>query len=197
MAGTDLVLIGHGVRASYAAAAEQDTASVVSVVRSDTPSTWDERATLLTMLQYTRDTAAAKCRDVDARHAGAAPLATSPLMTMGGVVNHMRWVEHSWLENRFVSGPDLGPWTDDSPDQEFIDGASNTLEQTLLDYVGQAQRTDALIAGLELDDRSAAPLNSGEHPTLRWVLLHLIEENARHNGHLDILREIADGAVGG
>lgn len=166
------------------------------MVRSDTPSTWDERTTLLTMLQYTRDAAADKCRDVDAQHTGAAPLSTSPMMTLGGVVNHLRWVEHSWIETRFVDGPDLGPWTDDSPDQEFIDGASSPLDEILRDYAEQAQRTDALIAGLELDDRSALPLGSGEYPTLRWVVLHLIEENARHNGHLDILREIVDGTVG-
>ena len=68
--------------------------------------------------------------------------------------------------------------------------------QTLQEYVEQAVRTDAIIAGLDLDDRSASPFRSGEHPTLRWVILHLIEENARHNGHLDILRELADGATG-
>jgi uncharacterized damage-inducible protein DinB len=108
----------------------------------------------------------------------------------------MRWVEHSWIENRFIDGPDLGPWTDESPDQEFIDGASTSLAVVLEEYAAQAQRTDAIVAEHDLDDRSVLPLSSGVHPTLRWVLLHLIEENARHNGHLDILREIADGAVG-
>lgn len=71
---------------------------------------------------------------------GATPLTTSPLMSIGGVVNHLRWVEHSWIENRFVG--------------------------------------------------------VGEAPTLRWVVLHLVEENARHNGHLDIMRELLDGTVG-
>jgi uncharacterized damage-inducible protein DinB len=166
------------------------------MTRSDTPVSWDERTTLLTMLQYTRDTAAEKCRELDVRHAGAAPLVTSPLMTVGGVVNHMRWVEHSWVENRFVGGPDLGPWTDDSPDQEFIDGASAPLTEVLAGYVAQARRTDAIIAEHGLDDLSVLPLRSGTRPTLRWVLLHLIEENARHNGHLDILRELLDGVTG-
>ena len=162
----------------------------------DTPTSWDERSALLTMLQYTRDVAAAKCRDLAAEHASAAPLATSPLMSIGGVVNHLRWVEHSWIENRFVGGPDLGPWTDESPDQEFIDGATAPLADTLAAYEEQATRTDRVIEGLDLDDRSVTPLHSGEHPTLRWVVLHLIEENARHNGHLDILRELADGSTG-
>lgn len=162
----------------------------------DEPTAWDERSTLLTMLRYTREVAAAKCRDLAAEHASAAPLTTSPLMTIGGVVNHLRWVEHSWVENRFVGGPDLGPWTDESPDQEFVDGAQTPLEDVLRAYADQAARTDRIIEGLDLDDRSATPLRSGEHPTLRWVLLHLVEENARHNGHLDILRELADGTTG-
>jgi uncharacterized damage-inducible protein DinB len=166
------------------------------MARSDTPASWDERTTLLTMLRYTRDTAAEKCRGVDAQHASAAPLVTSPLMTLAGVVNHMRWVEHSWVENRFVGGPDLGPWTDASPDQEFIDGALLPLTEVLQDYAAQAERTDAIIAEHDLDDLSAHPLDSGIRPTMRWVLLHLIEENARHNGHLDILREMADGVTG-
>src|SRR3712207_2860423 len=161
------------------------------MTRTDTPASWDERTTLLTMLQYTRDTAIEKCRELSDDLAGSAPLASSPLMTIGGVVNHMRWVEHSWVENRFVGGPDLGPWSDESPDQEFIDGASIPLAVLLEDYKAQTQRTDVIVAHHDLDDLSALPLKSGAHPTLRWVLLHLIEENARHNGHLDILREIA------
>ena len=166
------------------------------MTRTDTPEAWDERTTLLTMLQYTRDTAAEKCRDLADEHVGAAPLPGSPLMSLGGVVNHLRWVEHSWIENRFVDGPDLGPWTDEEPDKEFSIGAETPIEQTLTEYDEQIARTDAIIAGLDLDDRSHYPGRDGQHPTLRWVILHLIEENARHNGHLDILRELADGATG-
>ena len=164
--------------------------------RTDRPDAWDERTTLLTMLQYTRDTAAEKCRGLDAAGASTAPLPGSPLMSIGGVVNHLRWVEHSWVENRFVDGPDLGPWTDESPDQEFLDGATLPLAEVLQGYVEQARRTDAIIARLDLEDRSATPISTGERPTLRWVLLHLVEENARHNGHLDLLRELHDGTTG-
>ena len=166
------------------------------MTRTDTPTAWDERTTLLAMLQYTRDTAAEKCRDLADEHVGAAPLPGSPLMTLGGVVNHLRWVEHSWIENRFVGGPDLGPWTDEEPDKEFSIGAETPIEQTLAEYDEQIARTDAIIAGLDLDDRSQSAGRDGQRPTLRWVILHLIEENARHNGHIDILREMADGTTG-
>lgn len=164
--------------------------------RADHPQSWDERSTLLTMLQYTRDTGIEKATGLEDAQAAAAPLPTSPLMSVGGVLNHMRWVEHSWIENRFVDGPDLGPWTDESPDQEFIDGSTLPLQRVIGDYRQQAATTDAIIARLDLDDRSVVPFRSGEHPTLRWVILHLIEENARHNGHIDILRELADGTTG-
>lgn len=166
------------------------------MTRTDTPQAWDERTTLLTMLQYTRDTAAAKCEALAGEQAGRQLLPTSPLTTIGGIVNHMRWVEHSWVENRFVGGPDLGPWTDEEPDKEFSIGAEVPLDQTLREYAEQARRTDQIISGLDLEARSQTPLRSGERPTLRWVVLHLIEENARHNGHLDILREMADGVTG-
>jgi len=166
------------------------------VARTDTPASWDERSTLLTMLQYTRDTAAATCEDLAAEHVGATPLATSPLMSIGGVLSHLRWVEQSWIESRFVGGPDLGPWTEEEPDKEFSVGAETPIAELLRAYADQARRTDALIAALDLDDRSMTPLRSGERPTLRWVILHLIEENARHNGHLDLLRELADGRTG-
>lgn len=164
--------------------------------RTDKPLAWDERSTLLTLLQYTRDTGIEKCAGLENGKVANAPLATSPLMTVGGVLNHMRWVEHSWVENRFVGGPDLGPWTDESPDQEFLDGAVTPIDRVVDDYRQQARRTDAIIGRHDLDDRSQTPLRSGELPTLRWVVLHLIEENARHNGHLDILRELADGTTG-
>ena len=166
------------------------------MTRTDRPTEWDERSTLLTMLDYTRQTARAKCEGIAAADVGAAPLTTSPLTTIGGLVNHMRWVEHSWIENRFVGGPDLGPWTDEEPDKEFSIGAETPIEQTLAEYDEQIARTDAIIAELDLDDESQSAGRDGHRPTLRWVILHLIEENARHNGHIDVLRELADGTTG-
>ena len=62
-------------------------------------------------------------------------------MTIGGVVNHLRWVEHSWVEARFVGGPDRGSWTDESPDQEFLDGATLPLDEVLAGWVEQARLT--------------------------------------------------------
>jgi uncharacterized damage-inducible protein DinB len=171
-------------------------ADSLRVTRTDYPPAWDERTTLLSLLDYTRKTAAAKCEGIAAEHVGATPLATSPFTSIGGVVNHMRWVEHSWIEHRFVGGEERAPWTAEEPNREFTLGAQTPIEETLAGYEQQAARTDAIISGLDLDARSLTPLRNGELPTLRWVILHLIEENARHNGQLDILRELLDGTTG-
>ncbi len=151
---------------------------------------------LTTFLDYTRDTVRMKCEDLADEHVGAAPLPTSPLMTIGGIVSHLRWVEHSWIETRFAGGPDLGPWTDEEPDKEFSIGAETPVQQLLDEYADQARRNDAIVAAHDLDDHSVATMRSGEPVTLRWIIMHLIEETARHNGHLDILRELADGVTG-
>ncbi len=164
--------------------------------RTDTPPAWDERSTLLAMLAYVRATAIAKCEGLAEGLAGRAPLPTSPLTTIGGFVNHLGWVEHSWFEHVFRGDPDRGPWTDEEPDREMTLGAELSLAQVLADYAEHCRRSDEIIAAADLDDRTRLPIRNGEHPTLRWVVLHMIEETARHNGHLDLLREMADGVTG-
>lgn len=170
--------------------------STLRSMRSDTPEQWDERSVLTTMLDYARATVRAKCEGLDESLARAAPLRTSPMMTVNGLVSHLRWVEHSWLEHRFLGGPDDGPWTDDEPDREFTLATEVPLAQLLDEYDEQSERMRALVAAQSLDATSALPISDGRHPALRWVLMHLVEETARHNGHLDVLRELADGTTG-
>lgn len=160
------------------------------------PDEWDERAVLTTMLDYARATVHAKCEGLDDEAAGTAPLRTSPLMTVKGLVSHVRWVEHSWLEHRFLGGPDLGPWTDEDPDGEFTLAPGVPLAQLLAEYAEQSELMRVLVAEHDLDTLSVAPVRDGRRPPLRWVLMHLVEETARHNGHLDLLREMADGVKG-
>jgi len=168
----------------------------MTTTRTDKPTEWDERSTLLTMLTYVRETAHAKSEGLPDELAGKAPLPTSPLTSIGGFVNHLRWVEHSWFETVFLGEPDRGPWTDEEPDREMTLGAEGPLAQVLADYREQCRRSDEIIAAHQLDDRAVRPLRDGDHATLRWIVLHMIEETARHNGHIDIMREMADGVVG-
>lgn len=165
-------------------------------MRTDTPTAWDERSVLTTMLDYARATVRVKCEGLEGALAARAPLPTSPLMTVNGLVSHVRWVEHSWLENRFLGGPDLGPWTDEDPDGEFTLAPHVPLAQLLDEYDAQSVRMRELVDAHSLDEVAALPLSDGRRPPLRWVLMHLVEETSRHNGHLDILRELADGTTG-
>jgi uncharacterized damage-inducible protein DinB len=166
------------------------------MTRTDVPTAWDERSTLTGMLDYARATVHAKCAGLSTEHVGAAPLPTSPLTTIGGLVSHLRWVEYWWFEVVLLGGEDHGPWTDEDPDREMRLGASTPLPVLLDDYEKQCRRYRELVAGMDLDTSAKRTMSGGEHPTLRWILLHLIEETARHNGHLDILREMADGTTG-
>ncbi|GII78637.1 hypothetical protein Sru01_36190 [Sphaerisporangium rufum] len=166
------------------------------MTRTDTPDTWDERATLTTMLDYVRATVHAKCAGVSEQDAARAPLPGSPLMTIKGLVSHVHWVEYSWIQVRFLGEPDRGPWTDEDPDREFRVALDEPLERLLADYEAQCARYRELVAATDLDALAKEPLRDGRHATLRWILHHLVEETARHNGHLDILREIVDGVTG-
>ncbi|MER5734920.1 MULTISPECIES: DinB family protein [unclassified Streptomyces] len=162
----------------------------------DTPPAWDERTQLTTFLDYARDTARAKCDGVSEENARKALLPGSPLMTMSGLVNHLRWVEYYWFRVVFLGEEDQGPWTEEDPDREMRVAVDLPLRRLLDEYAGHAAAHRELVAAHSLDARAARPVRDGLHVDLRWILLHLTEETARHNGHLDILREMLDGSTG-
>ncbi|MGW5350183.1 DinB family protein [Streptomyces sp. NPDC004031] len=166
------------------------------MTRTDLPPTGDERTTLTTFLDYARDTAREKCEGATDEHGRGAPLPGSPLMTLSGVINHLRWVEHWWFDVIFLGEEDRGPWTDEDPDREFTVDLGLPLADVLAAYAADAERHRATAAAHSLDDLARRPIRDGSHVNLRWVLMHLVEETARHNGHLDILRELADGTTG-
>lgn len=166
------------------------------MTRTDVPTTWDERATLTAMLGYVRATVRAKCAGLSDELARRAPLSTSPLTSISGLVSHLRWVEYSWFETVYLGKPDEGPWTEEEPDREMTYRLDEPLSTLLDEYEAQAARYDTLISESELDSTAQKPISQGRHVTLRWIILHLIEETARHNGHIDILREQADGVTG-
>ena len=161
----------------------------------DIPEAYDERSVLLQMLHYTQDTAVMKVSGLSQELARAAPLPTSPLMSAANVLNHLRWVERSWGTADLLGGVDDRPWTKERPDAEMEEGSTLPIADVIALYEQEAARTRAVFAEVDLD-----MVRRGEHRpqpvTARWILQHLIEETARHNGHLDLLREMADGSVG-
>jgi uncharacterized damage-inducible protein DinB len=165
----------------------------------DIPASWDERTILTTMLDYARDTVQAKCAGLTDENARLAPLATSPLTTISGLVSHLRRVECYWIDVVLLGQEAQGPWLDDDedPDREMTIAVGIPLARLLAEYRASCDRHRELVAALDLDTPSRGALDWRAEPvTMRWILFHLIEETARHNGHLDILREMADGVTG-
>ncbi|MGR8009837.1 DinB family protein [Streptomyces hypolithicus] len=166
------------------------------MTRTDMSPAPDERASLATFLDYVRDTARAKCEDVSQDDVRKAPLVGSPLMTLGGLISHLHWVEYYWFQVVFLGEEDAGPWTEDDPDREMRIALDIPLAELLSGYDAQCARYRQLVAAHDLDSVAKRANGSGGRVNLRWILLHLIEETARHNGHLDVLRELADGRTG-
>ncbi|MGW6566504.1 DinB family protein [Streptomyces sp. NPDC054975] len=167
--------------------------------RTDTPPSWDERTQLTTFLEYARDAARAKCEGVSAEDARKAPLPGSPLMTLSGLISHLRWVENYWIQVVFLGEEQTGPLTeatDEDPDPEMRTAVDIPLPQLLAEYEAQSAGYRSLLADLDLNATAKRPIRDGRHVDLRWVILHLIEETSRHNGHLDIIRELLDGQTG-
>jgi uncharacterized damage-inducible protein DinB len=176
---------------------ESASQSILPGRADDIPASWDERTILITFLDYARDTVHAKCAGLTDTDARRAPLPGSPLMTISGLVSHLRWMENAWIEGTLLGSAIDAPWTDDDPDREFRIAVEIPLAQLLEEYRAACARHRDLVAALDLDAPSKGDLDWRAEPvTLRWILFHLTEETARHNGHIDILRELVDGARG-
>ena len=166
------------------------------MTRTDLPAEPGERALLTTFLDYTRATVHAKCEGLSDENARKQLLPKSPLTTIAGLVSHVKWVEYSWIQTIFLGEEDKGPWTDEDPDREMRIALDVPLSQLLEEYEAQSARYRTLVAETDLDAIAVRRMRGGEAVTLAWILMHLIEETARHNGHIDILREMVDGVTG-
>jgi uncharacterized damage-inducible protein DinB len=150
-----------------------------------------ERESLLEFLQRQRDLVAWKLQDAGDETLRA--VTTGSGLTAHGVVRHLTNVERSWFRWVLADQPDLTfDYTDEDQDLDFKPPADLLMAQLLADYAAEQKRCDEVILAADsLDD-----MGVNRERTLRWILLHMIEETARHLGHLDILREQADGSTG-
>ena len=169
------------------------------MTRTDPPLAADERTTLLAFLDYHRDTLRMKAGGLDATQLDTS-LAPSA-MTLGGMVKHLALVEHSWLRRVFRGEEYAEPWAsvdwEADVDWDWHSARDDSPEEIWALYERMVADADAVVAGAGLDDLSARPSrHTGEPFSLRWILLHLVEEYARHNGHADLIRESIDGATG-
>lgn len=170
--------------------------------RPQPPISADETATLLGFLDYQRATLAWKCSGLGAAALSATVAPSS--MTLGGMLKHLALVEDEWF-SRWLHGRDRQPpwnsvdWKAD-PDWDWHSAAEDSPEQLFALWQDAVARSRALVAEALTDGgmgslaRRTTP--DGQAPSLRWIVVHMIEEYARHNGHADLLRESVDGLTG-
>ena len=171
----------------------------MSTVRVDPPLSGDETATLMGYLDYHRDTLRMKVDGLDAAQLQAT-LAPST-MTLGGMVKHLAFVEHWWTRCVFEGLEYAEPWAsvdwDADWDWDWHSAAGAELDElsALLDRETTAS-DEVVRRAADLDRLSQRTGREGVPFSLRWILVHLVEEYARHNGHADLLREAIDGQTG-
>jgi uncharacterized damage-inducible protein DinB len=170
--------------------------------RPEPPIAAGETATLLGFLDYQRATLAWKSAGLDP--AGLAATVAASSMTLGGMVKHLAYVEEWWFSEVLHGRAPESPWNtvdwDADPDWEWRTAAADSPEQLRglwQDNVAHARGcvTEAL-AGGGLGKLAVRTWPDGRSPSLRWIICHMIEEYARHNGHADLIRESVDGVTG-
>ncbi|MCC5479426.1 DinB family protein [Streptomyces sp. NPDC059680] len=156
--------------------------------------TGPERPMLESWLDFHRATLELKCRGLDdaqVRQASAEPSS----LTLLGLVQHLAEVERTWFQ-RVLAGLDVPPVFEE--ETGYVLDPRRGLEEALGAWRREVARGRELLAGRSLEDtgRIVDEPMTGVEVSVRWVLIHLIEEYARHNGHADILRERIDGTTG-
>jgi uncharacterized damage-inducible protein DinB len=148
----------------------------------------DERTTLLAFLAYLREAIIRKTEGLDEQSLRHSPVPTGTSLL--GLVKHLTFVESAWFEWTFGATTEELPSGDLEPD--------DTADSVIAAYRAAVSRSQAITDGVaDLDQRSARVGVAPEEPmSLRWILVHMIEETGRHAGHADILRELLDGQTG-
>jgi hypothetical protein len=167
--------------------------------RAVPPAQADERLMLESWLDFHRATLAMKCEGLDESQLRTASVDPSP-MTLLGLVQHLTFVERNWFRGVFASEGLTAPPAFGRADG-FVLSKDDSMEEALASWRKEIDRARELTAGASLDDTGTVPdevaaYTGDKRVSLRWVLIHMIEEYARHNGHADLIRERIDGTTG-
>jgi uncharacterized damage-inducible protein DinB len=163
--------------------------------RVEPPHAADERTMLVAFLDYYRETMIRKLEGLNPEQARWKPADTATSLI--SMVQHLAVVENWWFRVCFDGQPDDYIAPDDDPDADFRVPDDRTIDDVVAFYRREyALANDIIERASSLDDWSP-PAERPKHPrTLRWILVHMIEETARHAGHADITRELIDGSTG-
>jgi len=150
------------------------------------------RSSLRAFLDEQRDAVVRKIEGITEEEARRSLVASGT--SLAGIVKHLAYVERFWFQRMF-SGHDVEfPWSEDDPDADWRVESWETVSGLVAFYrseIEESRRIEAAAGGLDRKTRYSKP-----RFTLRWIMLHMIEETARHAGHADLLREAIDGATG-
>lgn len=154
-----------------------------------------EREMLRAYLDFHRATLAMKCEGLDDEQLRRRSMPPSTLSLLG-LVRHMAEVERNWFR-RTVNGEDIPlVWSDQGDFQVAYDASAATRSEAFDAWQGEVEHSRRIEAAAESLDLTAYAPRWKEDVSLRMVMLHMIHEYARHNGHADFLREGVDGTVG-
>ena len=168
-------------------------------MRAHPPTCGPEQQQLSAFLDAQRESILRKAEGLDAEQLARALPPSS--LTLAGLLNHLAHVEDTWFRVRFAGHPDDALWAGvdwaADPDFEFRTAPESTPEELRERYRSACARSRQVVAEAgDLDQLSVGrSRRTGNRWDLRWILLHLIEETARHAGHADLLRESIDGSV--
>jgi len=162
--------------------------------RSEPAYAADERAMLQGWLDYHRVTLLLKCEGLSDIQLNLRIIPTS-LLSLHGLVRHMTEVEFYWTSTILTGVPTSHSYycSEESPDADFEDLGSSDFATSCALWTQQQRQSDEVMSGYSLDQMCDA---QNLDISLRWILSHLVEEYARHNGHVDLIRELLDGKVG-
>ena len=156
----------------------------------DSPRDVDDNE-LLDSLDWNRSVAVRKLEGLTFDEASA--VVTSTGLTLLGIIRHLAWDERGWFEHFFLGEPDEAVDIDDS----FAVDSVLSVDEVVTDYLAAIARSREIVQQQpSLVALSVLPHDYFGIVTLRWILLHMAKETARHAGHLDILRELTDGQTG-
>ncbi|KOV21014.1 DinB family protein [Streptomyces virginiae] len=168
---------------------------ITGMERISPPLTGNERETLRTYLDYHRATLAWKCEGLDDEQLRRASVPPSTLSLLG-LVRHMGEVERHWFR-RVLGGEEVAHlWSDTHDFQAAYDASGSTRAEAFTAWQEEVEHARRIEAAAESLEVTAYVPSWKEEASLRLVMLHLIHEYARHNGHADFLREAIDGNTG-